>query len=121
MTELKGCPFCGGEPHLMLNACEGWHVRYIQCDCGARAKEFVYTQPELARAEAIRAWNTRVPAVQDEGMVERTERAIIDAIEAQFDIHAMDPEDWAEMSVAINHAIQAMSLYAETISSESSS
>jgi hypothetical protein len=36
------------------------------------------------------------------------ERTIIDAIEAQFDIHAMDPEDWAEMISAISAALQPM-------------
>jgi hypothetical protein len=33
------------------------------------------------------------------------ERKIIDAIEAQFDIHAMEPEDWAEMHNAIRAAL----------------
>ena len=39
-------------------------------------------------------------------LVERVERQIIDAIEAQFDIHSMDPEDWAEMSCAISNALK---------------
>jgi hypothetical protein len=30
---------------------------------------------------------------------------IIDAIEAQFAIHAMEPEDWEEMSAAISKAL----------------
>jgi hypothetical protein len=37
--------------------------------------------------------------------IDRAERQVIDAIEAQFDIHAMDPEDFAEMWVAISKAL----------------
>jgi hypothetical protein len=37
---------------------------------------------------------------------EEAERLIMDVIEAQFDIHAMDPEDFAEMWVGISAVLR---------------
>jgi hypothetical protein len=44
--------------------------------------------------------------------IARAERRIIDAIESQFDIHAMEPEDWAEMWVAIRRALAELAAQA---------
>lgn len=60
MTELKPCPFCGGDAHLrttdFTDGCRGFEMRavYVQCACcGARTLEY--------RDErfAIEDWNRR--------------------------------------------------------------
>lgn len=64
MTELKPCPFCGGEAEFYPAACieQGWYIATVQCvSCAAQ----VCSKPGLDRAEqeanesAIKAWNTR--------------------------------------------------------------
>lgn len=64
MTELKPCPFCGGEAEFYPAACieKGWYIATVQCvSCAAQ----VCSKPGLDRAEqeanesAIQAWNTR--------------------------------------------------------------
>jgi len=85
-SELKPCPFCGGEAADPcedgdLNIGDGW---LVSCEaCGANVGSFICmdgsTEPEELRASAIAAWNTRnelggdkqVPiAVQAAGSVE---------------------------------------------------
>lgn len=46
---------------------------------------------------------------------ELVEREIMDAIEAQFDIHAMDPEDFAEMWTAIGRALEKRATLVERL------
>lgn len=64
MTELKPCPFCGGEAEFYPAACieQGWYIATVQCvSCAAQ----VCSKPGLDRAEqeanesSIEAWNTR--------------------------------------------------------------
>ena len=52
MSDLKPCPFCGGDAHTIEPARYGksWGVR---CECGA------FLGFEQTEAEAIAAWNTR--------------------------------------------------------------
>ena len=58
MSELKPCPFCGGEAETVRSmrsfTCESWEVFfYVLCKgCGARVEG-------ADEAEAIEAWNTR--------------------------------------------------------------
>lgn len=50
-SELKACPFCGGEASTSH---EGWHwyeVHCRKCECAG--------SPKQSEAEAIAAWNTR--------------------------------------------------------------
>ena len=61
MTELKPCPFCGGEPTIVVRkGKDGWRDRYsILCDyehggCGAESGWYHY------ESEAVEAWNKRV-------------------------------------------------------------
>lgn len=52
MTELKPCPFCGGEAHTYKN--QLWHVA---CE---RARHGCVTMSAFGtEAEAVEAWNTR--------------------------------------------------------------
>ena len=55
MTELKPCPFCGGEAEtLTAESMHGGYLFGIMCsDCRSRGD--VYN----TEAEAIEAWNTR--------------------------------------------------------------
>lgn len=77
MSEIKNCPFCGGEAHKFENVIDKgkW---FVECkECGASV---------LYRSEnsAVKAWNTRKPM---ERIVERLEemtdsRVFIDPFEA---------------------------------------
>ena len=56
MTELKPCPFCGGEGVLQEHVFHGYSSTYgVVCfDCCAETKQF-FTDKNVA----IRAWNRR--------------------------------------------------------------
>ena len=52
MSELKFCPFCGGEAELYSAFVK--NVAFVSCTkCGAAS-------PMMVEAEAIEVWNTRV-------------------------------------------------------------
>ena len=51
MTELKPCPFCGGEASMYIAYDDGYYVCCDECGCGLP----VYNTEE----EAIEAWNRR--------------------------------------------------------------
>lgn len=53
MTELKPCPFCGGEAAFGANSCQGFE--YVRCvSCKARTWSCYNTEEQAAEA-----WNTR--------------------------------------------------------------
>lgn len=57
MTELRECPFCGGEARIERTDCIGsinYHYGYC-IQCGARTDEYA------TKKDAIEAWNKRVP------------------------------------------------------------
>ena len=57
MSELKPCPFCGGEAIVVKTERCG---RYIECwDCGGRTEEFETDYAGSAHDKAISAWNRR--------------------------------------------------------------
>ena len=57
MSELKPCPFCGGESVVVKTAKCG---RYIVCwDCGCRTEDFETDYAGTARDKAVAAWNRR--------------------------------------------------------------
>ena len=68
MSELKPCPFCGGEASMSqgvsieLEKYNKGQYEYASCvKCGAKTtKFFTYAYGNSARAMAILAWNRRV-------------------------------------------------------------
>lgn len=56
MTELKPCPFCGGEAEVKEGWAYGNHVSRIQCKKCAISTQPV---PFRSRGVATRAWNRR--------------------------------------------------------------
>ena len=62
MSELKRCPFCGGEAELACRDFGGWFVRCKKCFC----KTSIFFPERFATI----SWNTRTPM---ERIVERLE------------------------------------------------
>ena len=67
-TELLPCPFCGDAPTTIERPdnVDGTQFFYaIACYCGRHSacahKMAVRKTPEIAKADAIAAWNTRTP------------------------------------------------------------
>lgn len=67
-TELLPCPFCGGTPTTIERPdnIDGTQFFYaIACYCGRHSacahKMAVRKTPEIAKADAVAAWNTRTP------------------------------------------------------------
>lgn len=55
MSELKPCPFCGGEAEILTaESMHGGNLYGVMCDCCAGRADVYDTE-----AEAIEAWNTR--------------------------------------------------------------
>lgn len=61
MTELKPCPFCGGEAELVIDGTDDCPCIWVQCKNGCCSIRFCETE-----AEAIEAWNKRVPPTNKE-------------------------------------------------------
>ena len=55
MSELKPCPFCGGEAHITLEQAM-WFIECENEDCGAMMG---FEAEVVSRIEAIAAWNRR--------------------------------------------------------------
>lgn len=72
-SELKPCPFCGGEAEHILdniysNDPKRIHATWVQCTkCGSDGKHIVDRHDNDHRSEAIKAWNTRTqpPALSE--------------------------------------------------------
>lgn len=64
MSELKRCPFCGGEARLQKPYRKrGWYVICKNTNCGCRTPfyQHLYTSEEDLRTIATMVWNTRKP------------------------------------------------------------
>lgn len=82
MSELKKCPFCGGEATLVHGLCE--LDNYVVCQkCLSRTKVF------NTKESAIKTWNTRKP-------VER----ILERLESLCEIAMRNSERSAELGEA---------------------
>ena len=63
MTELRKCPFCGGEAILKENEYDDYYIkRYYTVHCTECSGSVGNTNSCLTREEAIEAWNKRVVA-----------------------------------------------------------
>ena len=65
MSELKPCPFCGGEAKLVIGTLrDGGYIEncaFVRCErCGARSYEFhECVTPDEVQGYASEAWNRR--------------------------------------------------------------
>ena len=57
-TEIRACPFCGGEAHAALAAYAGGATAHVVCD-GCGAKVYGYGRGELGLRDAVESWNRR--------------------------------------------------------------
>ena len=72
MSELKRCPFCGGEARLQkINKHGAYYVICKTCGCRTPKYQHRFTSKEERQEDAIEAWNTRKPM---ERIVERLEK-----------------------------------------------
>lgn len=53
MTELRKCPFCGGEAEISTYYFIEWYIGCGECSCDLGVFD--------TKEEAIEAWNKRVP------------------------------------------------------------
>lgn len=66
MSDLKPCPFCGGEARL-LDARPN-HPAFVYCiDCDVSTSGMARRPLRRDNAEAIAAWNRRTPAQSGTG------------------------------------------------------
>ena len=99
MTEpLKNCPFCGRAPTSIVRSDDIDGTQFlctITCYCGryyaCAYKMAIRKTPEIAKADAIAAWNTRTPqpAQAQAGAVPLTEGQI----ESLLYKYGYDPDD----------------------------
>ena len=73
MSELKRCPFCGGEARMHKTAFLKYEVEVVCKNCGARTLTHSSASFSDANMNAIKAWNTRKPM---ERIVERLEEKL---------------------------------------------
>ena len=90
MSELKKCPFCGGEAKLMTSSFFAHDAVVICKRCGGRTLTHTSSSHEDAKMNAVKAWNTRKP-VDDvvEALEELEEKFFHSDFEAdRFDLGA---------------------------------
>ena len=56
MTELKPCPFCGGEAHIAYSN-DNHHQPHVECDTLHCPGNKTYQWHYKTEAEAVEAWN----------------------------------------------------------------
>lgn len=60
-TELKKCPFCGGEAELSHGQFDGKGTSYVMCKrCAATGEFFSISFKHSSDDMAVKAWNRRV-------------------------------------------------------------
>lgn len=84
MSELLPCPFCGGDPTLIVGSV-AFNDYEVQCDtCGFSGPNFgALDQEPFPREDAVRHWNTRtdVSDVSDALVAAAREQALREAAE----------------------------------------
>ena len=63
MSDLKPCPFCGGEAELTFNGNDYVLWRYVECcnpECNVQTQ-----QKTQSKEQAICAWNQRIKESDD--------------------------------------------------------
>ena len=70
ITELKPCPFCGGEARAM-----GKGSGFVYCECGGEMRARGDGNNIYDDDQAITAWNTRAADPERKRLVEALERA----------------------------------------------
>ena len=83
MSELKRCPFCGGEPLLEHDDLCNWFVRCKKCFCR--------TPMSISKFFPITIWNTRKPM---DRIVERLEELKAEALREYKEF--LDGEDYRQ-------------------------
>lgn len=101
MSELKRCPFCGGEAEIRVNheriGNEGYKTKQVICkSCHLQTEPKIcdgYYNKYYTDEEAVEAWNTRKPM---DDIVERLEE------ESRFVLYEMnEPKMYAGIERAI--------------------
>lgn len=80
MSELKRCPFCGGEARLQKPYRKrGWYVICKNTNCGCRTPfyQHLYTSEDDLQTIATMVWNNRKPM---ERIVERLKNELLESI-----------------------------------------
>ena len=74
-TEIRACPFCGGEAHAALAAYAGGATAHVVCDaCGA--KVYGYGRGERGLRDAVERWNRRAERTCEQRRTRRTCRDV---------------------------------------------
>ena len=93
MSELKRCPFCGGEAKLHKSIFIKYEATVICENCGARTLTHSSASYADVKMNAIKAWNTRKPM---DRIVERLEEERKEITKWDSDKHYIYKEgaDW---------------------------
>lgn len=59
MSNLKPCPFCGGEAEVNYGQTSSLLWAYVTCGCGIRTCNHHGDKEREAKAKAIETWNRR--------------------------------------------------------------
>ena len=84
MSELKRCPFCGGEAKIDKTITNTVSVECTVCHASSRI--ILCTEGDIEQ-KAIKAWNTRKPM-----------QNIVERLEEQVEESATDYYDWEDIS-----------------------
>ena len=100
MSELKRCPFCGGEAELFETHEKQYYIIHQNDDCVIDSQTNVGNWLFDTKEEAIAAWNTRKPI---ERILERLKKESF-VIEIDYDYDEYDDEPVE--AVFLNEAIE---------------
>jgi Lar family restriction alleviation protein len=80
MSELKPCPFCGGDKFEVrhdYSDIQGYINAYFLCTkCGATSRDYYYTDSQEYKKAVIKHWNTRPAEDAKDREIERLKGAL---------------------------------------------